>query len=150
MLSINVPPKFKLTTEQFELLASYEQENRMELTAQGELIIMPPTGGTAGKKNSKLIYQLEKWSEADGTGEVFDSSTMFILPNGARRSPDASWISLDRWNRLTKKEQDGFPPIAPDFVIELVSPSDLRCDPADVSSAKEHAPQVSRSINGYK
>ena len=69
------------------------------------------------------------------------SSTIFILPNGARRSPDASWIKLERWNKLTQEQQDGFPPITPDFVIELVSPSDLRCDPADFKSARERAPR---------
>ncbi|MEM9275297.1 MAG: Uma2 family endonuclease [Cyanobacteria bacterium P01_F01_bin.143] len=126
MYSISIPQGFRVTAEQFEQLANYEQEARLELTALGELIIMSPTGGTAGKKNRRLTQQLGFWTDKDGTGESFDSSTVFILPNGARRSPDASWVKLERWNRLTTKQQDGFPPITPDFAIELVSSSDLK------------------------
>ena len=126
MQKIAIPQGFHLTPEQFEQLANYEQEARLELTASGELIIMSPTGGTAGRKNFRLIQQLANWIDQNKTGIGFDSSTVFILPNGARKSPDASWIKLDRWNQLTQEQQDGFPPIAPDFVIELVSPSDLK------------------------
>ena len=126
MQKIAIPRGFHLTPEQFEQLANYEQEARLELTASGELIIMSPTGGTAGRKNFRLIQQLANWIDQDKTGIGFDSSTVFILPNGARRSPDASWIKLERWNKLTSEQQDGFPPIVPDFVIELVSPSDLK------------------------
>ena len=85
---------------------------------------MPPTGGWSGNRNSKLTTRLELWAEADGTGLTFDSSTEFRLPNGGDRSPDAAWIRLDRWNALTTEEQDGFPPICPDFVVELRSKSD--------------------------
>ena len=98
----------------------------MELTKDGELIVMSPTGGTAGKKNRRLTQQIGIWTDRDGTGEAFDSSTVFTLPNGARRSPDVSWIELNRWNQLTSAQQDGFPPIVPDFVVELVSPSDIK------------------------
>lgn len=126
MEKVAVPPGFYITPEQFEQLADYEQEARLELTASGELIIMPPTGGSAGRKNFRLIQQLANWIDTNKTGIGFDSSTVFVLPNGARRSPDVSWIKLDRWNQLTLEQQDGFPPIAPDFVIELVSPSDLK------------------------
>ena len=125
MTALTIPKGFKITTEQFDQLAFSNADLRLELTSQGELVIMPPTGGTAGRKNRQLTQQLGNWTDRDGTGEAFDSSTVFILPNGARRSPDASWIKLDRWNALTTQQQDGFPPIAPDFVIELVSPSDL-------------------------
>ena len=124
--TIAIPQGFCVTTEQFEQLAHTEQVARLELTKSGELIVMSPTGGTAGRKNSRLIQRLRNWADLDNTGEVFDSSTVFVLPSGARRSPDASWIRLERWNQLTPKQQDGFPPIAPDFVIELVSPSDLQ------------------------
>lgn len=126
MDKVAVPPGFKITPEQFEQLADYEPEARLELTASGELIIMSPTEGSAGQKNFRLIQQLANWIDVDKTGIGFDSSTVFVLPNGARRSPDASWIKLERWNKLTPKEQDGFPPIAPDFALELVSPSDLK------------------------
>jgi Uma2 family endonuclease len=126
MDTITIPKGFCITPEQFEQLAYAEQLARLELTKTGELIVMSPTGGTAGRKNSRLTQQLRNWADINGTGEVFDSSTVFVLPNGARRSPDVSWIRLDRWNQLTKPQQDGFPPLAPDFVIELVSPSDLK------------------------
>jgi Uma2 family endonuclease len=122
----NVPQGFRITPEQFEELADAEQLVRLELTASGELIVMSPTGGTAGRKNSRLTQKLRNWSDQNGQGEVFDSSTVFVLPSGARKSPDVSWIELERWNQLTPAQQDGFPPLAPDFVIELVSPSDLK------------------------
>ena len=126
MEAISVPKGFKVTPEQFEQLAVAEQTARMELTKDGELIVMSPTGGTAGKKNRRLTQQIGIWTDRDGTGEAFDSSTVFTLPNGARRSPDVSWVKLDKWNRLTTAQQDGFPPVVPDFVIELVSPSDIK------------------------
>ena len=126
MEAIAIPQGFKVTPEQFEQLADIEQIARMELTKDGELIIMSPTGGEAGRKNRRLTQQIGVWTDRDGTGEAFDSSTVFVLPNGARRSPDVSWIKLERWNGLTLKEKQGFPPIAPDFVIELVSPSDIK------------------------
>ena len=91
---IAIPQGFFVTSKQFEQLAQVEQIARMELTKDGELIIMSPTGGTAGRKNSRLTQKLRNWADLDGTGEVFDSSTVFVLPNGARRSPDVSWIKF--------------------------------------------------------
>ena len=126
MEAIAIPKGFRVTPEQFEQLAYAEQLARMELTKDGELIVMSPTGGEAGRKNRRLTQQIGIWTDRDGTGEAFDSSTVFVLPNGARRSPDVSWIEQERWNQLTGAQQDGFPPIAPDFVIELVSPSDIK------------------------
>ena len=126
MTAIKIPQGFQVTPKQFDELAVSNQNVRMELTAKGEIIIMSPTGGTAGRKNFKLTVLFGIWVEKDGTGVGFDSSTVFILPNNARRSPDIAWVKLERWNALTLEEQDGFPPITPDFVIELVSPSDLR------------------------
>ena len=126
MEAITIPKGFRVTPEQFDQLAQAEQLARMELNKDGELIVMSPTGGTAGRKNRRLTQQIGIWTDRDSTGEAFDSSTTFVLPNGARRSPDVSWIKLERWNQLTQAQQDGFPPIAPDFVIELVSPSDLK------------------------
>ncbi len=126
MKMITIPDGFKITPEQFEQLANAEQLRPIELTKEGELIILSPTGGEAGRKNRRLIQQIGVWTDQNGTGEAFDSSTVFILPNGARRSPDVSWIKLERWDALTIKEKEGFPPLAPDFVIELVSPSDLK------------------------
>lgn len=123
---IKIPKGFKVTPEQFEQLVEAEDIARLELTKTGELIVMSPTGGEAGRKNSYLNQQLSNWADQNGTGIVFDSSTVFILPNGARRSPDTSWIQSQRWHQLTLKEKQGFPPIVPDFVIELVSFSDLK------------------------
>ncbi|MDJ0713801.1 MAG: Uma2 family endonuclease [Prochloraceae cyanobacterium] len=126
MEAIAIPKGFKVTPEQFEQLAYAEQLARMELTKDGELIVMSPTGGEAGRKNFNLYLDLGNWNRQTKLGEAFDSSTVFVLPNGARRSPDVSWIRLERWNALTLKEKLGFPPVAPDFVIELVSPSDIK------------------------
>lgn len=126
METIAIPQGFRVTPEQFKQLADAEQLARMELTKDGELIIMSPTGGTAGGKNFNLYLDLGIWNRQTKLGQAFDSSTVFVLPNGARRSPDVSWIKLERWNQLTPTQQDGFPPIVPDFVIELVSPSDLK------------------------
>ncbi len=148
---LTIPKGFKVTPKQFEQLADAEQLARLELTKDGELIVMSPTGGEAGRKNFNLYLDLGNWNRQTKLGEAFDSSTVFVLPNGARRSPDVSWIKLERWNSLTLPEKQGFPPIAPDFVIELVSPSDLKnqryedlqakmtSDPASPKGARECA-----------
>mgnify|MGYP000105316942 FL=1 len=126
MTTIIIPDRFQVTSRQFDELAENNTEVRMELTAEGELITMPPTGGSAGKCNFNLYLDLGFWNRSTGLGVAFDSSTIFVLPNGARRSPDVAWVTLERWQALTPEEQDGFPPLAPDFVMELVSPSDLK------------------------
>ena len=99
-------------------------ELRLELSVNGEVIIMPPAFSDTGNRNFNIAVQLGVWADQDGTGEAFDSSTGFTLPNGAIRSPDASWIKSDRWNALTDKQKASFAPICPDFVIELRSASD--------------------------
>ena len=96
---------------------------RFERNPDGTILIMPNTGGKTGIRNTKIVSRLDIWSDSFG-GKVFDSSTAFKLPNFATRSPGASWISDDRWNKLTEDEQERFPPIAPDFVVELMSASD--------------------------
>jgi Uma2 family endonuclease len=126
MEAISIPRGFRVTPEQFEQLAYAEQLARLELAATGELIIMSPTGGEAGEKNFNLYIDLGIWNRQTKLGKAFDSSTVFVLPNGARRSPDVSWVRLERWNTLTLQEKRGFPPLVPDFAIELVSPSDLK------------------------
>src|SRR5262249_5184031 len=90
-----------------------------------DLVIMPPTGSETGKSNIKISAQLEIWSERDGRGIAFDSSTGFRLPNTAMRSPDASWLFKSRWNALSAEERKKFAPLCPDFVIELRSESDV-------------------------
>lgn len=113
-----------LSNEQFYRLCIDNPELRLELTADGELILMSPTGSKTGHRNSELNYQLVGWAKKDGKGLTFDSSAVFSLPNGAKRSPDASWIVADRWNSLSDEEQEKIAPVCPDFVIELRSPSD--------------------------
>lgn len=114
----------RLTDEQFEQLCRDNEDLRLELTADGELIIIAPTGGTTGSRKADITTQLTIWAKKDGTGLSFDSSTVFCLPNGAKRSPDAAWIRFDRWNSLTESERESFVPLCPDFLLELVSPSD--------------------------
>ena len=125
MEAIAIPKEFRVTSEQFDQLASIEQLARLELTKTGELIIMSPTG-EAGAKNFNLYIDLGIWNRRTRLGKAFDSSTVFILPNGARKSPDVSWVRLELWDSLTPQEKRGFPPLVPDFVVELVSPSDLK------------------------
>jgi len=121
---IKFPHQRRLNHEQFEQLALANQHLKLELTPTGDLVIMPPTGGTTGRRNADLIYQLQAWNRQSNLGVVFDSSTIFRLPNGAERSPDVAWIELSRWRSLSPAEQDNFPPLCPDFIIELRSKSD--------------------------
>ena len=118
----------ELSEAQFERVAADNPELRLELTAEGELIVMPPTGGRTGHRNLRIGYRLQGWSENPGDGIdgglAFDSSTCFTLPNGAKRSPDAAWVTSERWAALSEREQESFPPLCPDFVLELRSPTD--------------------------
>ena len=123
ILALNVQ-SVSLTDEQFEKLCRDNPDLRIELTSRGELIVMPPTGMKTGWRNSMLTHRLTEWAQKDGSGLAFDSSTLFTLPDGSKRSPDASWIQRDRVQKLSKKEQEGFALIAPDFVLELRSPID--------------------------
>jgi len=111
----------RLTAEQFEQVCRDNPDLRLELTSNGGLLVMPPAGSRTGKRNSHLNLQLAAWSEKDGTGVAFDSSTGFTLPDTAVLSPDASWIRRDRWEALSEDEQEEFAPLCPDFVIELRS-----------------------------
>jgi Uma2 family endonuclease len=121
---LDLRPIVDLTDEQFYELCRVNRELRLERTAEGEILIMPPTGSQTGRRNSKITQRLANWAEQDGSGVAFDSSAGFKLPNGATRSPDASWIKLERWESLTPKQQEIFAPICPDFVIELRSTTD--------------------------
>lgn len=130
-LVLRLHPVLNMTDAQFFEFCQLNRELQIERTATGDLIIMPPTGSATGGRNFKLTQQLANWTDQDGTGIGFDSSTGFTLPNGAKRSPDAAWIKLDRWNQLTEEEQERFAPISPDFVVELRSPSDNLADLQD-------------------
>ncbi len=114
-----------VTPEQFEELARVNRDLRLERNANGELIVSPPTGWETGERNFSLTGQMYRWYEKNSQlGKSFESSTGFVLPNGANRSPDASWISSARWNALTSEQKGTFPNICPDFVVELRSASD--------------------------
>ena len=122
--TLNLEPLVTLTDDAFYALCRANPEVKFERTTKGELIVMPPTGGETGRRNSELTFQLQGWSRQNELGVVFDSSTMFQLPNGAYRSPDAAWIPLEKWEALTPEGREAFPQICPDFVIELRSRSD--------------------------
>ena len=126
-LPIELPSSIGLyvTQEQFTALAAVNRDLKLERTALGELIVNPPTGWETGERNLSLTGQLYRWyEENEDLGKAFDSSTGFILPNGATRSPDASWVSQERWDALTPEQKGTFANICPDFVVELRSSSD--------------------------
>lgn len=114
----------RLTEKQFEELCRNNRDLKFELSAKGELIIVPPTSPESGWRNSDINFEIVKWSKGDKTGIVFDSSTMFTLPNTAKRSPDVSWMKLEKWESLSVQERRKFSRVVPDFVIELLSPTD--------------------------
>jgi Uma2 family endonuclease len=114
----------ELTDEQFYRLCEVNQQWQIERSAKGELLVMSPVGGVSGQREADLISLLWLWNRETQLGKVFSSSTIFRLPNGGDRSPDAAWIQLERWETLPLEQQEGFPPICPDFVIELRSRTD--------------------------
>ncbi len=121
---VRVPHTLKISSDQFWEFCQANRDWRCERSAEGDIIIMPPTGGETGALNARLLKQLIDWADRDGTGVVFDSSTGFVLPNGATRSPDASWVTRVRLGALTRRQKQRFLPLCPDFVIELKSPTD--------------------------
>ncbi|MEH2258079.1 Uma2 family endonuclease [Nostoc sp.] len=123
-LVLQIPSSMQMTDEQFFEFCQVNRDLRIERNKFGELVIMPPTGSEAGNREGNIFGPLWVWSEQDGTGITFSSSTGFKLSTGAERSPDASWIKLERWNALSPEQQRKFAPICPDFVVELKSPSD--------------------------
>jgi Uma2 family endonuclease len=125
-VALLVPPdvRLRVSDEGFWRLCRENPDLRLERTARGGLIVMAPAGTESGRRNSKLTMRLGVWAEADGTGEHFDSSTGFRLPDGYTRSPDASWVRKERWNALAPEQKEGFAPICPDFAVELCSSRD--------------------------
>ncbi len=123
-LVLHTRPALDMDEQQFFEFCQLNRDWRIERTSEGDLEIMPPTGGETGNRNLKLALQLGAWAERDGSGVGFDSSTGFILPNGAVRSSDASWVRRERLTLLTAEQKQQFLPLCPDFVIELRSPSD--------------------------
>ena len=114
----------ELTDEQFFQLCQHNRYLQFERTAKGEILIMPPTGGETGNRNFEITVQLGIWNKQSNLGKGFDSSTGFKLPNGANRSPDVAWVRLERWEALTPEQREKFVPLCPDFVVELLSPTD--------------------------
>lgn len=124
MITLNLQPSLQLTDETFEELCRSNPDLRLERTARGELIAMPPSGSETGRQNLGLSAQLWLWNQQTQLGVAFDSSAGFTLPNGAIRAPDAAWIANSRWNLLSWEQRRNFAPICPDFVAELRSPTD--------------------------
>ncbi|MBD1813102.1 Uma2 family endonuclease [Microcoleus vaginatus DQ-U2] len=123
-ITLNLNSIIKLTSEQFYQLCEENPELKLERNANGELIVLPPTGGETGRSNSKFNLQIGLWNEQTQLGEAFDSSTGFTLPNKADRSPDASWVEKSRWEALTPQQREKFIPLCPDFAVEILSPTD--------------------------
>jgi Uma2 family endonuclease len=121
---LQLTPVINLTDDQLFELCQLNRDWRIEYTAQGELIVMPPTGGETGSQNAEITFQVQSWARQDQTGVAFDSSGGFKLPNGATRSPDAAWVRRSRLTGLTKEQKQKFLPLCPDFAIELRSPTD--------------------------
>ena len=121
---LNLKPFVELSDDQFYELCQNHHDLKFERNAQGELVIVAPVGGEGGSREAELIGDLVFWNRRIQLGKVFSSSTCFKLSNGADRSPDAAWVTWERWNQLTPAQQKKFPPVCPDFVIELRSQSD--------------------------
>lgn len=125
-IAVNIPSTVTLTVthEEFVQLAIANRDLQLERNATGELIVMPPTGGITGNRNSDMEGQLWLWNRQAKVGKTFNSSTGFHLPNGSDRSPDAAWVRQDRWDALSPEQQEGFVCLCPDFVLELRSKTD--------------------------
>jgi Uma2 family endonuclease len=113
-----------LTDEQFYHLCQVNETWKLERNQKGELLIMPPVGGNSGNQEADLITDVTIWNRQSNSGKVFSSSTIFRLPNGGNRSPDVAWVKRERWEALSEEDQEKFPPLCPDFVIELRSRTD--------------------------
>lgn len=115
----------KISDRDLEILARDNPDARLEVNSEGQLILMSPTGGETGDRNGELFFQIKLWNKKTQLGKVFDSSTGFKLSNNAVRSPDVSWITISKWNALTKEQRKKYLPLDPDFVLELISPTDV-------------------------
>ncbi|MDX2098349.1 MAG: Uma2 family endonuclease [Leptolyngbyaceae cyanobacterium bins.59] len=122
--TLDLTPIISLSHEQFYQLCRANRDLKLERTPTGQLIVMSPVGGKSGNLEAELNGAVWSWNQFSGLGVVFSSSTVFNLPNGGDRSPDVAWVALERWQALTPEEQEQFPPICPDFVIELRSRTD--------------------------
>jgi Uma2 family endonuclease len=141
-LPMRVRPAVPLSNDALYELCEANRNLRIERTAEGDLLIMSPTGGETGRRNATLMIAFGSWAVKDATGVVFDSSTGFVLPNGAQRAPDLAWVRRERWDALTRAQRERFPPLCPDFVVELRSASD--------SIDEQHAKLREYIANGAK
>jgi Uma2 family endonuclease len=121
---IDLNPIIQLTPSQFDQICIANPDLKLERTPKGELVIMSPTGGETGNRNIEIAADFVLWNRRTKLGYLFDSSTCFRLPNGGDRSPDLSWVEKSRWEKLSPEEKQKFPPLSPDFVLELLSPTD--------------------------
>jgi len=124
-VAVRLRPVVELSPDQLLELSALNRDLRLEITSEGELVVMNPTGGWSSRRNATATSRLVVWAERDGTGVAFDSSGGFVLPNGAIRSPDASWVENTRLEALSPEEREKYLPLCPDFVVELLSPSDV-------------------------
>ncbi len=127
-LVVKFRPLYAMTPDEFYEFCQLNPDLRVELTAEGEATFMPPSGGATGARNLHVAGSLWQWAVANGAGVAFDSSTGFILPNGAVRSPDAAWVPRERLVKITPEVRERFLPLTPDFVVEVASPSDRPLD----------------------
>jgi len=123
-LTLNLQPTLEVNDQEFEQICQANRDLRLERSLRGELIIMAPTGGETGERNSSLNGQLWLWNFQAKLGVVFDSSTGFKLPSGAIRSPDVAWLRTERWQALSAEQKREYIPLCPDFIIELRSATD--------------------------
>jgi Uma2 family endonuclease len=123
-ITLNLNAIANLNRSQFRQIVNDNPDMKLERDKQGNLIIMAPTGGETGSWNSDLNLEVGLWNRTSKAGKTFDSSTGFELPSGGDRSPDVAWIAIDKWEALTAEQRQGFLPLSPDFVIELMSRSD--------------------------
>ncbi|NEP80610.1 MAG: Uma2 family endonuclease [Okeania sp. SIO3C4] len=121
---LKIPSDWNITEENFFYFCQINRDLRIETNKFGELLIMSPTGSETGNQDGRIIQQLMNWSDEDSTGIAFSSSAGFTLSTGVKKSPDAAWIKLERWNSLSQEQKEQFAPICPDFLVELMSPSD--------------------------
>lgn len=140
-LVLRMRPVVEISPDQLLGLSGINRDLRLESTA-GELIFMPPTGTETGDRDSEINMQLRLWTKRNGTGVAFGSSADFVLPNGAIRSPNASWVERSRWTSLTAEQRRRYAPLCPDFVVELLSPSDSL--PAAQDKMREYAENGAR------
>jgi Uma2 family endonuclease len=121
---IKLHPAVQMSDDQFFEFCQENPDYRFERTANQEIIVLSPTGSESGNRNANLTVQVGIWTEQNGTGLIFDSSTGFTLPNGAVRSPDIAWIQTSKWDAIPPEQRKKFAPICPDFVVELRSETD--------------------------